>query len=184
MRTFLALPVDSELRNSLETHARALLDIEGVTPIEPENYHLTIEFLGKSSLASLEQLDRLFQRRLLTPGPFSLEVEGAGAFPDLESPSVLWAGVEKLSKLIEFVDSVKALTEELGFESDSRDYHPHITLGRVKQNRSQTLESVIQWVQEFGNEPIGRLEVDHLVLFESETKPGGPVYHQRNRWPL
>jgi len=184
MRTFLALPVQPELKTSLESYSRRLADVEGVKPVEPEHFHLTIQFLGNCTFSTFNQLERLFHHRLSTPGPFSLEVRGAGAFPNLESPSVLWAGVEKSTDLVEFVDSVQSVTEQLGFEPDSRDYHPHITLGRVKQSKPKTVQTLTRWVQSLGDKPIGGLEADHLVLFESETKSEGSIYHQRSRWPL
>ena len=47
---------------------------------------------------------------------------------------MLWAGVEDASgELARLADATAAAMAELGFARDRRPYHPHVTLGRLRE---------------------------------------------------
>lgn len=183
MRTFLGFPCGDQLVDRLNEAQQSFPGGFDIQPIKPDNLHMTIKFLGDRSRSELDDLDRQFLRRLPTPGPFSLAVRGAGAFPDPADPSVLWAGVEQPTELEEFVDCVESISVDCGAKPESRDYHSHVTLGRVKEDTGHT-DDIVQWIQEHGEGEFGRIEADHLLLFESELHENGPIYHELERWPL
>jgi 2'-5' RNA ligase len=69
----------------------------------------------------------------------------------------------------------------LGFKPEQRVYHPHVTLGRVKDSRRlrellATMETVT-----FECSPV---PVREMTLVRSELKPGGSVYTPVARVPL
>ena len=62
-----------------------------------------------------------------------------------------------------------------GFAPEARPFHPHLTLGRWKDRvRRPRLPEV----------DLGGCALDELVLFRSDTEPGGPVYTPLSRYPL
>lgn len=183
MRTFLGFPAGNTLKHELERVSNSLPSERSLKTVDPENFHLTVKFLGDRTRNELEELDRSLQRRLPTPGSFSLDVSGLGAFPDLEHPSVIWAGVEMNDRLIDFAEAVEKISVEHGAEEENRDYHAHITLARMKDSLDEK-GSLIEWIQEAGERQYGLLESDRLVLFESDLTPEGPTYHELEWWPL
>jgi 2'-5' RNA ligase len=183
MRSFLGFSCGDDLVQKLREVRESIPgDIE-TRLVAPENYHVTVKFLGDRSREELEDLDRAFQRKLPTPGPFSLGVRGVGAFPDPGNPSVLWAGVETPDELRSFVQTVETISVEHGADREDRDYHAHVTLARV-ENQDKAGESTVNWIQQQEGRSIGTLEADKLVLYESELQDDGPEYHVMKWWPL
>jgi len=184
MRSFLAFETSSDsLRNNLAGAQIKLKELDPVNVINPELFHLTIKFLGDRSPSELEELDRTFQRRLPAVGPLELSVTGVGAFPSIEQPSVLWAGVEENEQLYELVSTVEEIAVEHGVDPEDRDYHAHITLARVS-DRMDDPEPIVKWIRNHADRDFGTLRSDRLILFESKLQPEGPEYIQKEWWPL
>jgi 2'-5' RNA ligase len=94
---------------------------------------------------------------------FALTTGGLGVIPDLRQPRVLWLGLGGNTLRLE------ALHRDLGrqlagldFEVDRRRYHPHITLGRVRDNPPQTLGREIE--RAFADPRLVRLVGDALLV--------------------
>ena len=99
-----------------------------------------------------------------------------GAFPKVDRPRTIWAGVtaggEPLSDLAELLETA---FEPMGFPRERRRFHPHLTLGRVKGRGS--LEALSSRITKLGDEhELGIARVDELLLMSSDLKPAGPVY--------
>ena len=68
----------------------------------------------------------------------------------------------------------------LGYEPDRKEFHPHLTLARLKvpDNVSDVLAAI-------GPEPVGEaFTVDEVVLYQSVLSPKGPTYTALERFPL
>jgi len=63
--------------------------------------------------------------------------------------------------------------EALGFEAEKRSFHPHVTLGRLRESRP--LKEAVLPVSE---QMFGTTSIDSITLFESETKSTGSVYRE------
>jgi 2'-5' RNA ligase len=65
----------------------------------------------------------------------------------------------------------------LGFEKETRRFHPHLTIGRVKRvrdgSRSDHLTGVLEDIK-IGD--IGEFQVNEISLMKSDLKPTGAVY--------
>jgi 2'-5' RNA ligase len=138
------------------------------------NLHLTIRFLGPTPEESLDDINALLAKQLRTCTPFKLQIEDTGCFPKPERPRVLWLGIEgQVDELQKVVQRINSGLESLGFPTEEREYHPHLTLARIKYPQKRTPE-----IQNFLNttyEPIP-LIVDRLQFISSELFPNGPVY--------
>ncbi len=184
MRTFLALPCPEDVHDALAGLRDELEARIPMRPVPRDNFHVTVKFLGEITASRLEDLDALLQRRLPTPGPLSMEIAGAGAFPDPSRPRVVWAGVRPTDSLRNLADAVEAMTVEMGFDARRHDFHPHVTLGRVDGNPSDP-DGMVDWIQSRGEERLGGFEASSLHLFESErTGDGPPTYRSLMSWPL
>lgn len=140
------------------------------------NMHVTVKFLGdipeESALAISDRLRVVLEGR----GAMTLDVGQLGVFPDLQHPRVLWVGVTApaLEQLAQTIDET---LEPLGFEPESRPYHPHLTLGRVKHGSAPELYD--------GLEPaLGQCSLHEVVLYKSVLQRTGAEYTALARLPL
>ena len=64
-------------------------------------------------------------------------------------------------------------TAGLGFAPDKRAFHPHVTLARLREPKP-----VRELVLPLAEQVFAETRLDAITLFESETKPTGPVYRE------
>ena len=95
-RTFIAIPVPSPVRNELAACAAAMARgwPEGSVRWPPAaNIHLPLRFLGATAPAQLPSLKDGLDGIGLGAGRFSLNIAGAGCFPDPRRPRAIWVGL-------------------------------------------------------------------------------------------
>src|SRR6266436_185964 len=138
VRTFIALDLGKPIRDRLvslqENMARAGANVKWV---EPENMHLTLLFLGEVDQRDLVPICRAVEIAAQERPAFPLAIAGAGAFPNLRRPRILWVGVgQGVQEVCGLHDAIETPLLELGcYRREERKYTPHVTLGRVKSDR-------------------------------------------------
>ena len=71
--------------------------------------------------------------------PFELTMAELGCFPNNRRPRVLWAGVKgNLSVLRDLHIAIDNLVGDVGLPREQREFSPHLTLGRVNRNLSES----------------------------------------------
>lgn len=178
MRLFLAIPIDKQILDALAVVVEKLRGSRGpVRWVRPEGMHLTLKFLGDTERDKIEPLVQAITSGTRAIMPFPISVAGAGAYPNLRRPRVLWAGVvENSGTLKSLVRNIEEETEKLGWEREKRAFSPHITIGRVKGNLNIARLSAA--MKEIKDDHWGDQEVGELVLYSSELRPGGAVYER------
>ena len=185
MRTFIAVEIDTELRNRIEAlRDRLRKAAANVKWVRNTQTHMTLKFLGDIPDDSIEQAAGLMADAASQVEPFEFEIGGAGRFPPHSGQvRVLWVGVDNaganLEKLHKLLDSGFAV---LDVERDSRPFSAHITLGRVRKQRGAG--ELIAAVNKHEDYEAGTQQVKELVLFKSELLPEGPRYTVLARAPL
>lgn len=104
---------------------------------EPEDYHLTLNFLG--NLSSTLQ-PRLIHAAAHVPEkfePFTIHLSFTGAFDSAKRPAVLWAGLHEKRQTSQLSKSIDHALAEQRFVIPSHSYVPHITLGRCRARRDE-----------------------------------------------
>ncbi len=160
------------------TKLRRLLRGNPVRWVRPQNIHLTLRFLGEVDPEGLESAREVMLQIVPAFGEFDLEARGFGCFPSFKRPRVLWVGVTDPSETLERLQaSLERGLAGAGFSAEGRDFHPHLTLGRVRHGPSQaelrSLQSRLGSV-EIGT--IGEWKASEVVLFRSVLNPEGPLY--------
>ena len=176
VRAFIAAEISSEVRACAVDAIDQLSPAgSGVKWVRPENVHLTVKFLGDVDYTLLSDVCRGLARAVALSEPFELDCGRVGAFPRLERPRTVWLGVndpeKRLAKLAKDVDDAMA---ELRFRRESRPFHPHLTLGRVRDGRRSA--ELTERIQSADFEMRGVMIVDELIVFSSELTPEGPIY--------
>ncbi len=176
IRTFIALDLENGLtKNRILEVQKEILDT-GVDakPVEPENLHFTIKFLGEIEESKVSKVIEGVSR--IRFEPIKVKFKGLGAFPSLSHINVVWVGVDKDSEeeIKRLWDSVERELEKNGFPRE-RNFEPHMTIMRIKSGiRKNELVSKIRMYEktEFGEEVLSKLKVKKSVL----TKDG-PIYY-------
>jgi len=151
--------------------------------VKPENIHLTLKFLGDINAADIEAAGAAMDRAVEETAPITLSVKGAGVFPGIKRPRVVWLGMGGQVPLL--IALQKVLDENLaaaGFEKEKRPFKAHLTLGRVKGAiDAAMLGKALSEMMNFESTPF---VVDRIFLIKSELKPSGPVYTKLISTPL
>lgn len=183
LRLFVAVEIPLDVRNALYKYAQEVgRGLSTAKWVPASNMHLTLKFLGscrEEQLAPIvEQLKTAAQR--VKPFMFSLNIPGG--FPSKKRARVFWAGTQDdIGDFVSLAGRCDKFVSALGFERETRDFHPHLTLARFKvpQDISQIIE-----MAELPSEVTGPVEVKELVLFRSHLSPKGPTYEKVAVIPL
>lgn len=145
--------------------------------------HLTLSFLGDTDREDLPNLHRELGTAFAPAAPLELRFADVGAFPPRGKARVLWAGLADGGALIELQKDVAAAVERaLDLEPETRPFHPHVTLGRLKPPWSRSRADAFP--DAFGEVPGDAFTVSHGTLFESELHSSGARYRVVGTYPL
>lgn len=132
MRLFIALNLPKKLRTRIHRAARPLRE-EGlpVRWIDPDHYHVTLKFFGEVRRELVADIERTIASVAAETRAFDTRVGGFGAFPTIRRPRVIWLGVGANPELRCLKQDLEWALGDLGFEVETRSFHPHVTLGRA-----------------------------------------------------
>jgi 2'-5' RNA ligase len=178
-RLFIAAELPQNIKAELvETQARLRRTNLPVSWSSAGSMHLTLRFLGDTSVALIPNLDQAMRTALAPHSAMALRLQGVGAFPNNRRPNVVWVGVSgALAALQHAQADIEAALGSLGIAPDPRPFRPHLTLGRLRREASseqqRRLGDAIQSLP-----PPKSLEwaVERVVLFRSELHSSGPTY--------
>jgi 2'-5' RNA ligase len=175
MRVFVAIEINEELRRQFALAQEKLKCAPGVKWVAPENFHLTLRFLGWTEPGVVSRLaNELAAVAAATPA-FAMSFVGGGAFPSLSSPRVVWIGVkEGMDQLFGLAQKAEAIAQKLGFEAETRPFQGHLTLGRAR--RGVSLKELRPEIEALADEDFGRQTVEHITIMESILSRQGPTY--------
>ena len=95
IRSFIAIDIeDPILTERIEQVKNTILSSNAdLKPVERENIHITLRFLGNIPLGLVDEIYRIM--REVEFKPFSIHLKGLNAFPNINRPRVIWIGVEE-----------------------------------------------------------------------------------------
>jgi 2'-5' RNA ligase len=179
-RLFVAVALPDDLRHALAAHLDA--ELGGRTmpgrPVVPDNWHLTLRFLGKMDALGYDRVLAALDTADLGPA-FAMGFTSLGAFPRPHRATVLWLGVgEGEGELRRLAAVVEAAVDDAGLMPEERPFHPHLTLSRIRPHQDVT--ATMERVSLFP----GRIRVGDIALFRSHLRSGPPRYEVMERFPL
>ncbi|MCB0342699.1 MAG: RNA 2',3'-cyclic phosphodiesterase [Pseudobdellovibrionaceae bacterium] len=184
-RLFFGIPMGSDLGLAFQDTMKKLKanadkkNIE-VQWVPEENLHITLRFLGETPVDRISDLVGLVEPILSDTAGFSLKVQGLGAFPDDNHARVLWAGVQNKLALRHLQSAMDEAVLEWGGEEDAREFHPHLTVGRIRKTRS-----VRDLFSPFVRKKFGALSAKEVWLFESvQRRDFAPEYRPVHKFLL
>ena len=169
MRLFFATFPESEMCCKIASTARAI-DLEGAPRyLPPENYHVTILFLGEVSDTEVPSIREIGEAQRIER--FSLRFDRWEYWE--EARAVVASSPDRPPSLMGLRAALAAGLAQRGVPFDDKPLRPHITVAR-KPAQAPVLPEVSE------------LSCAFLAfsLVSSVTAPGGSVYTVVGTWPL
>ena len=181
MRCFIAIDIDDQKLLDNLNKVAIMLNLQGVKPVERENMHITLRFLGEISDPLVQEV--IENLKHVSYKEFQVRVMGLDAFPNSRWPRVVWAGIkEGHSELIQLQAIIENEIQSLNLRLEREKFHPHVTIARVKDRRS--LSKVIEILNNFKEEEFGSFRAKDFSLKQSILTPHGPIYKDIVRFKL
>lgn len=178
IRTFIAIHLPPDVKTALSDVAHRLdsrIPRGAIRWVRPEQMHLTLHFLGDTDTDKLPDIQAAMNAVAAVNAPFEMRLGGIGCFPNAQRPRVIWVGLAgEETRLLALKKALDEALTPLGWSPENKPFRAHLTLGRVKDERS-----VVGTDWTAGVRPLA-LTVSALHLIESELRPDGPVYRERH----
>ena len=176
MRVFIAVELSESIRSAIvQVQSRLRGTEDKIKWADPSLTHVTLKFLGEIKKEKLGAVTEVTQKIAQKFSPFLIQIKGAGAFPTLSSPRVIWLGVDRGGTNLEKIASeLENHLAKNGFSKEKRKWTPHLTLGRVKLLvEPEKLSGLILGAKEV---VAGEMDVREISVIESRLTPSGPIY--------
>jgi 2'-5' RNA ligase len=177
---FVALNLPAAVRQTLwETTAPVRNLGLPVRWVRPDGIHLTLKFLGEVPDATEPDLRSALTRAARGGRALPLAVEGFGAFPTVERPKVIWAGINAEPGVELLQHHVEREFEPLGFAPEGRPFRPHLTLGRAERDAGpRAFAPLAPALAQLHYQETALVET--VDLMRSTLQSGGSVYQVRH----
>jgi 2'-5' RNA ligase len=159
VRLFVALPIDDGLRDQLADLSGG---IPGARWVPPENYHLTLRFIGEVENVLADELDQALST--IRARPFELTLRGVDVFEKAGRIHSLYAGVERCERLLHLQSKVETALQRAGLPPERKRFAPHVTLARTDKAAPDKLIAFVQAHNLFRAPP---QPISHFCLYSS-----------------
>jgi RNA 2',3'-cyclic 3'-phosphodiesterase len=152
--------------------------LPGARWIDPENYHVTLRFIGDvddevaSEVASMLGMVRRTE--------LELRFDALTSFGG-RRPRALVATMAPTQALMDLQAEHERLMRRVGLDAEGRKFTPHVTLARLRESSSRQVANYLSARVLFGLLPF---RVSRFVLFSSRASVGGGPYIVEAAYPL
>jgi 2'-5' RNA ligase len=179
MRLFVGMPLsDIVLAELSAVVARLKSGADGLRWMEPDSWHITLQFLGNTDPERYECL--VARLGSVRSAPIRVRLGDLGCF---DRAGVFFVDVAATPELVSLAERVTAATSRCGFMAETRPFHPHITLARTKglgrEKPLRALEARLLRQPAFS-----RFVAKEFLLYESHLSATGVKFEVRARFPL
>lgn len=115
--------------------------------VREANLHITLAFLGHIADENIALICEKVQETAKNTEMFDLEFKEIELSPNLDNPKIIWLSGEadeNLRNLHEKIEKVLGI-----YVSSKKSFRPHITLGRIRGRKWETLESKPEIVEKY-----------------------------------
>ena len=149
--------------------------------------HIALKFLGEVQLEETPEICKAVGRAAQGMLSFMIECGGLDAFPERSRPRTVWMGVQTgVTALRQLQQRVDDETRHIGYHGETRQFHPHLTLARIRSTAQQA--EPLQKI--FSNYPVDsdsatvvttETWVDEVIVYASIMERGTPSYEVLGR---
>lgn len=169
-RTFFAIPIDKNLLSVIQKPFERLRTELGnsVEWIPPQNWHITLRFLGEINHKQLATLIEAAREIAHDSASGTIQAKILAPFPRSDAKHIA-LHLHSNAQLKSLADKLSGAAFAVGVSKDTRRFRPHITLGKIR----------------YATHPFSPLVLEHfdipfteLVLYESKFQPNGSDYRK------
>jgi 2'-5' RNA ligase len=176
-RLFIAVTIPEEVKarmRAAQVDLHRALPGHGVRWTRPEQFHLTLKFLGGVDAARVPELEEAMRVACRGFGPLHLRAERVGFFPNLRYPRVVWIGVQDQAEQLPRLQlAVDAATREFTAEQKEERFSGHVTLARIKGISRPETEVLAEAAAGMAERRFGQWTAPQVELMRSELLPQG-----------
>ena len=174
-RLFTGLEIPAEVGQTLSNLRGGL---PGARWIDPENYHVTLRFIGDIDGMSANEIASMLFR--VDRKPFEVKVQGLQSFGG-RKPRAVVATIAPSRPLMELQAELERLMQRIGLDPEGRKFIPHVTLARL---HDATDRDVADYLSLRGYFPSKAFTAERFVLFSSRASTGGGPYVVEDAYEL
>ncbi|MDC0152308.1 RNA 2',3'-cyclic phosphodiesterase [Deltaproteobacteria bacterium] len=179
IRSFISLDLPLSLKHELSGYAK-LIDGQDKRQkfswLPPENYHLTLVFLGDVEFVKISALQLALERKMESTKAVPLTISAITPFP-FSRPRIAAALVEHTAEILRLQSDVANCVRKCGITPERRRFVPHLTLGRLKPRVGKTVDFKVRNILLSGF-------ADSVTLFQSELTQDGAIHTALAEIPL
>jgi 2'-5' RNA ligase len=174
-RLFTGLELPTEIAQSMSSLRGGL---PGARWVDPENYHVTLRFIGDVDDAIAREVASMLGR--VRRRSFVLRVEDLKSFGG-RKPRAIVATLGAEPALMELQAEHERLMQRVGLEPEGRKYIPHVTLARLRDSSSRRVAEYLSLRAPWRSQTF---KASRFVLFSSRSSIGGGPYVVEAAYPL
>ena len=174
-RLFTGLEIPPAIGQSLSLLRGGL---PGARWIDPENYHLTLRFIGDVDDVVAHEVASMLGK--VRRGAFELRLDGLSSFGS-HKPRAVVAAVAPAQPVVDLQAEHERLMQRVGLEPEGRKYKPHVTLARLRDSTSRQVADYLSMRAAFRSM---EFSVSRFVLFSSRASVGGGPYVVEASYPF
>jgi RNA 2',3'-cyclic 3'-phosphodiesterase len=174
-RLFTALEIPIEVGQSLSMLRGGL---PGARWIDPDNYHLTLRFIGDIDDALAREVADLLAG--VRRASFELRLDGLSSFGG-RKPRAVVAAAAPVQALFDLQSEQERLMQRVGLDPDGRKFTPHVTLARLRDSSSRQVADFLSSRLPFRS---NTFRISRFVLYSSRASVGGGPYVVEAAYPL
>ena len=179
IRTFIALELPSSFKHELFRQAQLLAGQDKrqhIRWLPPENYHLTLAFLGDVDSVRLSGLQFALEQKLEFVKAVPCKIFAISPFP-FSRPKIAAALLERTAELLQLQADVANCARSCRIYPERRRFVPHVTLGRLKPSAGKSVNLQAHNILLDGVS-------DVVTLFQSELTSDGAIHTALAEVPL
>jgi len=172
MRCFIA--IDIPFLKNIDDFFNDVKKAGKIKMVKKENLHITLKFLGEINYDSCKNvIEKLSSIDFMK---FNMKLSGCGAFPNLDSPKVIWIGISDGSH-IKLMDEIDITLSSLNFKKSNKK--PHLTIGRVKGKYD--FQSIYSKWKDID---FGEVKIKKFILKKSTLTYNGAIHETISEYQL
>jgi RNA 2',3'-cyclic 3'-phosphodiesterase len=175
-RLFTGLEIPADIGLALSQYRGGL---PGARWVEPENYHVTLRFIGDIDDAMARDVFSVLgegRRR----GAVPVSLDRLATFGG-DRPRALFARIEPTPGLQDLQAEHERLMRRVGLPSEKRKFTPHVTLARMRDTSPM---DVAHYIATHGHFPRLTFTAPRYVLYSARESTGGGPYVVEAAYPL
>jgi RNA 2',3'-cyclic 3'-phosphodiesterase len=174
-RLFTAIEIPAAIGSALSMTRGGL---PGARWIDPENYHLTLRFIGDVDDSVAQEVAFILGQ--VRRNSLDVKFDGLTFFGG-RRPRAIVALAAPNQPLLDLQAEHERLLQRLGLEPEGRKYTPHVTIARLRDSSSH---QVADYLSTRGHFRTPSFAAARFVLYSSRDSVGGGPYVVEADYPL